>query len=166
MGRLVMRRRGFTLIEAVLTSVIIGLFAAGSVAFFAASKGPGADASARNDIVAILDSVVDYRASNGALPTSAFQLGHDAAGVVAVTSSTSTDLEASVQISESEVSVARIATSGSCWFAHMDMSYGAVSEVVVAVAEPGSVTTCSASNAPVAPSAGRGETWSEPIVLP
>lgn len=170
-GLTLARRRpaGFTLIEVIVVIVLIGALLAVVIPRLGNGTGAATDASAQTTAEAALDAVVVNHSRTGTLAADPATLATIQPEITYKASSVASTAptDASVAAAGEVVGVA-VAAGAACWFVRHDFAAAPGNPTVTHAARPsGPTPACTGAAAlAVAPTAGRGASWSRPVLVP
>lgn len=145
-----LKPRAFTIIEAMITLVVVGLLSSVAIVGLGSVSDHGAATAARADAMSTLQAVDNYWAVNGVVPPYSEVVSKALGASVAGTSGDSSYLYASIQADADDetVKIARVDSNGNCWMIFRDYAPGVGEpETVYSVDMSGGTTACNASAA-------------------
>lgn len=163
-GRLRLSRRGFTLMEVVVVTVLVSVLTTASLVWFSSSASPDADAAAKSSLLAVAELQRSALAEGGAFVDAAQLAARDPARSYSAAASESAS-NVSVLVSGPVASAAVRGDGGTCWAVRLDAAPSAPFGPAVFYVGPAESCTAPDPASFSAPPPGSGATPADPAAL-
>jgi type II secretory pathway pseudopilin PulG len=141
-------RRGVSLVEVIVVLGLLLLLGGASLAVFSAPGRAAHDRAAHQSLSATVDLLVEHRLTTGALPADPVAVLSDWDNTRTYTTGTSTTLnQVAVALDGPVAHLAVSAASGSCWYARLDTTAPAATQLRWGFTDPDASVGCAPEDA-------------------